>query len=101
MKITLDVKRSNVCTCKHCGYETVVHHHLFFDTAADPFNQLRGIAHAVTHHWTLLSHKAHREALYWLLRLALTTVLCWTLDLLHAVLWAVTWPFWWVHEEVL
>lgn len=101
MKITLDVKRTNVCTCKHCSYEAVVHHHLLFDSAAVYFNRLHLLIHAITHHWALLPRKAHWMAPYYLLRGTLTTALCWMLDVLHAALWAMTWPFWWLHEEVL
>jgi len=68
MKITLDVKRTNVCTCKHCGYEAMVHRHLLFDSAAVYFNRLHLLIHAITHHWALLPHKAHWMAPYYLLR---------------------------------
>lgn len=95
------MKGTYFCTCKRCHHTVKVNYNPLFYIAAKPYNKLRIILHAIMHHWALLPRKARLEAPYWLFVLTLGTMAGWVLDVLHAALWAVTWPVWWLHEEVL
>ena len=87
--------------CKHCGSVVRINHSLLFDDAAYPLGRLRMMAHATTHHKALLTVKARRAAPAWFMTYTVAFIILELLDVLHAILWTVTWPFWWLHEEVL
>lgn len=101
MKIRVTTKRPDIYRCKNCGHKVEMPHHLLFDAAAGPWGRFCFTAHAIKHHSDHLPRKARLEAPLWLFILPMCTVACWALDVLHATLWAVTWPFWWLHEKVL
>lgn len=59
------------------------------------------IFHGITRHWGTLSPKAHRWAPFYCVVVPLHLILALVWDLLRATLLVVTWPVWWLHEEVL
>ncbi len=99
MKLRVTTKRTDIYHCKNCGYKVEVPHHLLFDAAAWPWGHFCLTAHAINR--DQLSCRALLAVPLWLLILPTWTAVYWVLDVLRTVLWTVTWPFWWLHEEVL
>lgn len=95
------IKRTSTFFCRHCDHVLRIHHNILFDAAADPLCRVLIMLHAITHHKALLTFRARRMAPAWFVIYTVAFIILELLDVLHTVLWAVTWPFWWLHEEVL
>lgn len=67
--------------CKRCGRTRVTKCVDTFYSTADMWSSACGFFHGITRHWGTLSPKAHRWAPFYCV--------------------VVTWPVWWLHEEVL
>lgn len=86
--------------CRYCNHAIRLNHHLLFDAAVTPMGKLRMASHVAIHHWHLLPAKARCTAPLRIAICAVAFIMLEILDILHAVLWIATWPFWWLHEEL-
>lgn len=87
--------------CKKCGrVHTVKGPDCFYNTMS-VLGDIYGFAHAIRHHWAGLSLKARLWSPFYCIALPLRFALAVAWDLLRVALLVATWPFWWLHEEVL
>lgn len=87
--------------CKRCGRTRVTKCVDTFYSTADMWSSACGFFHGITRHWGTLFPKAHRWAPFYCVVVPLHLILALVWDLLRATLLVVTWPVWWLHEEVL
>ena len=72
-----------------------------FDTTVTAWGRIYGFIHAIRHHWSDLTIMARFWAPFYCVTRPVCLIFALLWDLFRLVLWAVTWPFWWLHEEVL
>lgn len=87
--------------CKKCGRTYAVSCNDVFYTTVNTWMDTLSMFHALTHHWSTLQKKAHRWAPFYIIVKPLHCIAALVWDLLRLALLIVTWPFWWLHEEVL
>ena len=90
---------TNYC-CRFCSFKIHFRHSVFFDLTVIPLSRFLLLTHSLIRHWGIYDLKENlhriRSALLYLLLIFPMLLL----DLLHGVLWLLTLPFWWIHEQL-
>lgn len=86
--------------CRLCHFKIQFRHNLFFDTATVPLGRLILLLHSLKH-WGIFTIKDNLIHLGLILPFLLLFALCETIDLIHGILWILTFPLWWIHENFL
>lgn len=87
--------------CKKCGRVHIFKGPNAFRCTMSAWADVYGLFHAIRHHWCRLTPKARFWAPFYVITRPLLLILALAWDLLCIVLLIITWPFWWLHEEVL
>lgn len=104
MKVRMHFKResqtvTNYC-CRFCGFKVRFWHNIFFDAVTLPLSRLLLVSHALIRHWGVFGMKEnllHLRSAFLYLLLVIPILL---LDFIHGILWLLTFPFWWIHEQL-
>lgn len=95
--------RDKTCSsyfCRLCSFKFQLRHNLFFDAATFPLGRLILVIHALKH-WGIFTIKENLIHLGLIFPFLLMFALCEIIDLIHGILWILTFPFWWIHENFL
>ena len=88
-------------TCRLCETRLEVTSNVFCDAAAETLLDLKILWHIVSRHWREITPRDRRYTARLAPKLIIFFILFEVLDLLHALLLGITFPFWWLREEVL
>lgn len=86
--------------CRLCSFRIKFHNNIFFDAAAAPLGRLILLTHSLLRHcsvFTLKENFAHAGLAVLSLLFLLLAI---PMDLIHGILWLLTFPFWWIHEQI-
>ena len=86
--------------CRLCHFKVQLHHNLFFNAATVPLGRLILILHSLKH-WRIFTVKENLIQLGLILPFLLMFTMYEIIDLIHGILWILTFPFWWIHENFL
>lgn len=86
--------------CKKCGRVRTFKGVDAFQRTMSAWVDINALFHSVRRHWSELTPKAHLWAPFYIITTPLLFIVALIRDLLRIVLLIITWPFWWLHEEI-
>lgn len=87
--------------CRFCHFKVRFKLNPFFDATTIPLGRMILLVHCTICHWnafTLKENFAHIGKIFVYLLLFIVFQMA---ELIHGVLWSLTFPFWWLHEHIL
>lgn len=87
--------------CRFCNFKVRFKLSLFFNTAALFLGRMILFLHAAICHWNAFTLKENFSHVGMALVSLPLFLLFEIIDLVHGILWLLTFPFWWIHNQLL
>lgn len=88
-------------SCRFCNFKVRFKLNLFFNIAAHPLGHLILFLHATIFHWSVFTLNENFFHIRRILILLPMFFLFAVFDFFFGTLWLLTFPFWWVHNQLL